>query len=424
MGLIPDIKMTIYNHYVKEKQRFLENCLQCGLCAQACPILPHTDSSKDTYQQIQEQVFHFIDKGLFSKQAYTKAFSCMECFKCANGVCPEDLNPMLINELIKQEYIGQGLENSFFNDPGRWDSAQRVMANIQVSESEYTKITSSYGQPDAPYVFFPGCNVYFQPEKLLNALDIMDAIGDDYSFLPGLDYCCSDSHLFFGAVKEGGKKAEELITALSEFNPKTVILWCPTCHCRFKTTISPSMKIPFKVISFPQYLAENMHKLQLTDAAAGTVTLHDACKSAYTSVDINGPRDVLKQLPGVELVEMAHCGHNTMCCGSGAMTWFPDSCKHIRKQRLDEAMNTGADRLVTICHYCSQTFVTEEPAYDFSVDNYVNLVALAMGIHRKDKFKQYTLWADREMIVKDAQARIASSPFAKKRILDVLGSLF
>nr|WP_282959055.1 (Fe-S)-binding protein [Desulfobacter hydrogenophilus] len=261
---------------------------------------------------------------------------------------------------------------------------------------------------------FPGCNVYFQPEKLLNALDIMDAIGDDYSFLPGLDYCCSDSHLFFGAVKEGGKKAEELITALSEFNPKTVILWCPTCHCRFKTTLSLSMKIPFKVISFPQYLAENMHKLQLTDAAAGTVTLHEGCKSAYTGVDINGPRDVLKRLPGVNLVEMAHYGRNTMCCGSGAMTWFPDSCKHIRKQRLDEAGNTGADRLVTICHYCSQTFVTEEPAYDFSVDNFVNLVALSMGIHRQDKFKQYTLWADRDMIVKDAQARIASSPFAKK----------
>ena len=100
-----NIGMTMYNHYIKEKQRFLENCLQCGLCAQACPILPHTNSSKDTYQKIQEQVFHFIDKGLFSKQAYTKAFSCMECFKCTNGVCPEGLNPMLINELIKQEYI-------------------------------------------------------------------------------------------------------------------------------------------------------------------------------------------------------------------------------------------------------------------------------------------------------------------------------
>jgi hypothetical protein len=37
----------------------------------------------------------------------------------------------------------------------------------------------------ARYVLFPGCNVYFQPELILNALDIMDAVGDDYAFVPG-----------------------------------------------------------------------------------------------------------------------------------------------------------------------------------------------------------------------------------------------
>jgi len=37
-------------------------------------------------------------------------------------------------------------------------------------------------------VFFLGCNVYFQPEKILNAMDIIDAIGDDYAFLSAVDY--------------------------------------------------------------------------------------------------------------------------------------------------------------------------------------------------------------------------------------------
>ena len=62
--------------------------------------------------------------------------------------------------------------------------------------------------------------------------------------------------------------------------------------------------------------------------------------------------------------------------------------------------------------------------YNLASKRWVNLVALAMGIHRQDKFKQYTLWADKEKILKDAQARIASSPFAKKRISDVIDSLF
>lgn len=101
--------MTILDHYGKEKQRFLENCVQCGLCAEECSILPHTDVSEVSSQDIQEGVFDCIDSGIPNQQAYTKAFACMECFKCTADICPEDLNPMLVNELIKGEYISHGL---------------------------------------------------------------------------------------------------------------------------------------------------------------------------------------------------------------------------------------------------------------------------------------------------------------------------
>ncbi len=46
--------MTILDHYAKEKQRFLENCTQCGICAEECPILPYTDISEVSSQDIQE----------------------------------------------------------------------------------------------------------------------------------------------------------------------------------------------------------------------------------------------------------------------------------------------------------------------------------------------------------------------------------
>ena len=101
--------MAILDHYSKEKQRFLENCVQCGLCAEECPILPYTDISEISAQDIQEGVFDLMDGGIPNHQAYTKAFACMECFKCTTDVCPEDLNPMLVNELIKGEYISAGL---------------------------------------------------------------------------------------------------------------------------------------------------------------------------------------------------------------------------------------------------------------------------------------------------------------------------
>ena len=339
-------------------------------------------------------------------------------------MCPEDLNPMLVNELIKNEYISKGLANKAYSEARQPDSAHRVLASVQVSGAEYNRITTSSGKQSARYVFFPGCNVYFQPEKILNAMDIVDTIGDDYAFLPGLDYCCGDSLLFFGEIADGIKRAEELVAAIASFQPETAVLWCPTCQCRFDKSIAPAMEIPFKILSFPQYLAANMSNLPLTRAAAGTVTLHEACKSAYTGVDRDGPREVLRQLPGVTLREMKHHGPETVCCGSGAICWFPESCAQIREKRLEEAAQTGAERLVTVCHYCNQTFAAAEPHYDFSVTNYVNLFAEAMGIRRDDKFKKYTLWGNLERILEDADDHIAESPFDSERIIEVLQAVF
>ena len=416
--------MTILDYYDKEKQRFLENCTQCGLCTEECPIMPYTDVSEISSQDIQEGVFDFMESGIPNQRAYTKAFACMECFKCTVDICPEDLNPMLVNELIKGEYISRGLEEKAYGDQQQPDSVHRILASVQVSASDYSKITKSSNKQHARYVFFPGCNVYFQPEKILNALDIMDSIGDDYAFLPGLDYCCGDSFMFLGDIDKGGQQAESLIAAISDFQPEAVILWCPTCLCRFDKSIAPEVDVPFRVVSFPQYLAANMNKLRLSDAAAATVTLHEPCKSAHTGLDLDGPREVLRRLPGITLKEMEHHGPETFCCGSGAICWFPESCTQVREDRLKEAAQTGAELLVTVCHYCNQTFAGEEKRYDFNVTNYVSLVAEAMGIRRDDKFKKYTRWGSLERILKDADEHIAESPFEKKRIIEVLKAVF
>lgn len=416
--------MAIAEYYENEKHRFLENCIRCGLCAQECPIINYTDLAEQESSDIQTGVFEFLESGIPNQEVYTKAFACMECFKCTADICPQDLNPMLINELIKSDYITNGLADRAYGDAALSDSTQRILASVLVSASDYMKITNPSEKKRARFVFFPGCNVYFQPEKILNALDIMDAIGDEYAFVPGLDHCCGDSMMFLGDIDEGGKRAEDLVSKLAGFEPEAVILWCPTCHCRFDNSITKALDVPFKVLSFPQYLAKNMHKIEFTETAAVTVTLHEPCKSAYTGVDLNGARSVLRQLPGITLREMMHHGKDARCCGSGAICWYPRSADQVRDERLKEAAQTGAECLIAVCHYCNQTFAAQEQSYDFKVTNYVNLVAEAMGIKRDDKFKKYSSWKDLERITSDAAVNIVDSPFERDHIVEVLKNVF
>jgi Fe-S oxidoreductase len=215
-----------------------------------------------------------------------------------------------------------------------------------------------------------------------------------------------------------------MLAAMADFEPETVVLWCPTCLCRFDKSVLPALDVPFQVLSFPQYLAANIHKLELSDAAAGTATLHEPCKSAYTGLDCDGTREVLRRIPGVSLREMRQHGKETACCGSGASSWFPESAARFRQDRLKEAAQTGAARLVTVCHYCHQTFAAENAHYDFDVTNYVYLVAKALGIQRDDKFKLYSIWGDLERILKDCREQIRGSPFGKERIAEVLQAVF
>jgi Fe-S oxidoreductase len=416
--------VKIPGYYSSEKKRYLENCTRCGLCAKGCPILPFTDVRGTAFPDIQQGVFDYMANGMPNQHAFTKAFACMECFKCTQKMCPEGLNPLLINELIKGDYITRGFADPAYEHAGLADSSHRVLASIQVGGSDYERITAASERKDARYVFFPGCNVYYQPEKILNAMDIIDRIGDAYAFLPGLNYCCGDSFLFQGDVAGAQQCVDKLMIAIADIQPEALIVWCPTCQCRFEKSIRPALDVPFKILSFPQYLAANMQKLTLTQAAAGTVTLHEACKAAYTGLDLNGPREVLKQLPGVTLKEMQHHGKDTLCCGSGAVCWFPQSFDQFRDRRLEEAAASGAGRLVTVCHFCSQTFVAEERRFNLRTTNYLNLVAAALGIRRDEKFQRYMLWRDMDRILGDAHDQIAESPFGKERIVEVLRSVF
>lgn len=416
--------MNITEYYLAEKKRFMDNCITCGLCAKECPILPHTRAKETSFAEIQQGVFDFINSGKINEFAFIKAFACMECFKCTQDVCPEDLNPLLINELVKGAYIVKGLAERPYGDPGETASVHRVLASVLVSADEYRKITTVSDKTTAEIVFFPGCNVYFQPEKILSALDIMDAIGDDYAFLPGLDNCCGDKDLYLGDTRKGSETVDKLMTSLQQLSPKLIVLWCPTCLCRFDRNIAPAMDLPFDIISFPEYLAANIGKLDLKKKSARSVTLHEACKTAYTGLDRNGARTVLQHMEGVNLIEMASHGANSLCCGSGAYCWFGDAGDAMRTARLREAKQTGADYLVTVCHYCSQAFTAKKSGYDFTITNYVSLVADAMGTGREDTFQKYSKWADVERIMEDAREYIDKSPFNTNQIIAVLTKVF
>ena len=71
------------------------------------------------------------------------------------------------------------------------------------------------------------------------------------------------------------------------------------------------------------------------------------------------PRDVIKSVPGVELVEMDRIKEYAWCCGAGGgvIDSYPDFAEWTALERIEEAKSTGAEALVTACPWCYRNFV-------------------------------------------------------------------
>ena len=70
------------------------------------------------------------------------------------------------------------------------------------------------------------------------------------------------------------------------------------------------------------------------------------------------PRDILKAIPGITLVEMERIREYSWCCGAGGgvLEAEPEFSTWAAKDRLEEAKDTGADTVVTACPWCERVF--------------------------------------------------------------------
>ncbi|PIE31290.1 hypothetical protein CSA56_18775 [candidate division KSB3 bacterium] len=408
-----------------ERQRILAICTRCGVCADRCEILPHTPLGDIGPHIIQQEAFQFLQTGEEGANVFTRTWSCMQCFGCVNDICPQGLNPMHFIELLREKYVQQGKPAIPESDPHSPDALQRVMTSIQTTETEFQQVFTPTPVRQSKYVFFPGCNVYFQPEKILTALDILALISNEIAFVPGLDFCCGNGDMYTGSIEKASLRSAALLEKLYAYEPEEVILWCPTCHCRFETTLSQSEPLPFHVKSFAQFVVEHLESLPLQERRPPiNVTLHEACKSAFLGIDLTGPRQILQQLPGITLCEMPRHGMNTSCCGSGAIDCAPESFKRVRDERLQEASQTAPDMLVDVCHYCHDVFSREADRYPYEVVNFVTLLGKALGLAREDRFQKYIQWGDEERIWQDVEVFAQDSPYSKELIKDAIRQMF
>jgi Fe-S oxidoreductase len=118
--------------------------------------------------------------------------------------------------------------------------------------------------------------------------------------------------------------------------------------------------VSFEVVHISQLLAELIEdgRLELKNEYAKKVTYHDPCYLGRHNGVYDEPRQVLGEVPGLELIEMPASRENSLCCGGGGGRIWMETPKEERFSdlRVQQADETGAEVLATSCPYCITNF--------------------------------------------------------------------
>ncbi|MBP1734541.1 MAG: Fe-S osidoreductase, partial [Deltaproteobacteria bacterium] len=93
------------------------------------------------------------------------------------------------------------------------------------------------------------------------------------------------------------------------------------------------------------------------------VIYHDPCFLGKQNGIFDEPRDILKAIEGLELLEYSRSRETSLCCeGGGGRMFFEVETTYQRNAevRVQEAVDRGAEEIVTSCPFCVMTL--EDPA--------------------------------------------------------------
>ena len=206
----------------------------------------------------------------------------------------------------------------------------------------YRKVMSKGGEAEA------------QPLK--DAVTVLSKLGIDFGYLAEDEPCCGGLLHYIGLQDEFGKHARGVYEELRDKGVKRIIGIVPSCTNTLRTLFANSIDgYDIEVKHFIEVVAEKIPTLDLRFPKEVKVTYHDPCQLVRFMGLVEEPRQILRAIKGIELVETewTKCEYATCCGGGGGFeAVFPELSEILAVNRATELVETGADIIVTNCPGC------------------------------------------------------------------------
>ncbi len=346
---------------MKLTEKQIEYCMECGVCTGSCPV--SSEISSFSPRQIIRRTTMEPDRKLIQSR---EIWSCLGCGSCSQR-CPVGID---FNEFISFQRQEARKDGNLPQESHH--SILQLVTDLQTRnvKQRRTAWASKAGsfKDSGEYFYFVGCQPYFDVTfrymnlspldtgrsvlKLLNVMGVEPVISND-------ERCCGHDALWSGNKEVFLKLARWNLAVIKSSGAKTVLFSCPEGYFTFKNQYPKYFgELPFEVLHLTEFLARELPKINLSfnSASDATVTYHDPCRLGRLAGIYEAPRQLLELIPDIRLVEMERNRENALCCGTSAWMECSNCSKAIQNTRLLEAMQTGAQTLVTTCPKCQIHF--------------------------------------------------------------------
>lgn len=263
-----------------------------------------------------------------------KLFSCTTCERCRE-VCDFRYDPVGVLEDFRRTFVAAGLNP---------DPHSRIAERLRETGNAFGDLKKAVRRNvKAEYVYFPGCvAISRRPSLMDDTIAVLDALGVEYEIPEGL-VCCGS------VLKRTGYDPTYLMARNGEaIGDRPVIASCAGCY----STLSRDY-CDVEVVHVSQFLKGRVAGLALNPMRA-RLAYHDPCHLGRRMGTYDEPRDVLRAIPGTELVEFPESRESAACCGGGGgvKSGKKDLANELGRKRMEAARELGVEVVATSCPFC------------------------------------------------------------------------
>jgi len=378
------------------------SCSKCGFCQPTCPTYLVSGLEHEVARGRHQLIRSVIEEKLpITKDIKDTIFQCLMCNACYTNCFPgiktdeviararyEYINrfgqpqlqryifkyllrhPDTLGRLLKMASVGKRSGISGLAQVLRilgWFGKNVAHAEQLLEKIPFKSLRERAGEispePETKrgkIAYFAGCGINFaNPEIGLATLQILKQRGFQVEILP--NYCCGLPAYAYGDLDSVKWFVEQNFAVLEQTDADFIVTDCGSCtsflkeYHRFIDDPENSGRVNRvlnKVIDFTKWLAETEEFAEYnTNGSNEKITYHDPCHLAHYLNEKQSSRTVLRNMPGLDFVEM---NESDMCCGGAGSYNIAHSeiSRKILDRKLSNVDAAGADILATACPAC------------------------------------------------------------------------